>query len=272
MNTLPINPASPDTAASAETATAQTAAAPPASMPAPVTAEPLLLPAATPEPIPTPSRSVSRELAKGGFGGVLGTVDVLSEAEEVRFDACETAIQAGWRNFLETGVALGEIRDSRLYRNTYNDFDDYCQSRWGFKRGKAHYLISAAGIYRTISATSAPPYPDHEAQLRPLIAVTPDNAQLAWNYAVRISFGCPITARMMKRAVKDLNLTTPKAAPAQPPGHQTKRQIKCLITDTMDEFLSLITRHAEYPDLLEKLEVLSGQLRLLFQPERRRKP
>jgi hypothetical protein len=39
---------------------------------------------------------------------------------------CEEAIGRGFQSFVEVGLALVKIRDERLYRQDYYDFDQYC--------------------------------------------------------------------------------------------------------------------------------------------------
>jgi hypothetical protein len=66
-------------------------AAGPAALAAP--ALPAAPQATTPEITPPQTPPRPSGLAAAGFGGVIGTVDVLSAPEEERFGACEAAIQ-----------------------------------------------------------------------------------------------------------------------------------------------------------------------------------
>jgi hypothetical protein len=47
---------------------------------------------------------------------VLGTIDVLSEAEQREYDTCNAVIGSGWNAFVEVGRALAQVRDDQLYR------------------------------------------------------------------------------------------------------------------------------------------------------------
>ena len=71
-----------------------------------------------------------------------------------------------------------------MYRNDFSSFDEYCEKRWEFKRGKADYLISAARICRRIAEPPGLAQPQRESQLRPLLAVSLEDPELAWQYAV----------------------------------------------------------------------------------------
>jgi hypothetical protein len=257
MNTLEIKDPVPEIV----TELAAPSALPPAPLALPQAATPEIRP---PQLHPTPSG-----LTAAGFGGVIGEVDVLSEAEEQQLGVCEGAIQTGCRSVVEMGLALAEIRDGRLYRNNFSSFEEYCQRRWEFKRGKAHYLISAARICRRIAEIPSLAQPDRESQLRPLLAVSLEDAELAWQYAAQFSSGRPITARMVKRAVKNLHLPLVNVRPAPPPGRQSKHELRRIVSGTMEELLGLITQKADHARLLEKFEALHGQLQVLFKPEKR---
>jgi hypothetical protein len=56
----------------------------------------------------------------------------------------EKTIARGKRRLVEIGLALGEIRDLRLYRRDYGTFDEYCRAKLGCGRRRAYRLIKAA--------------------------------------------------------------------------------------------------------------------------------
>ena len=43
---------------------------------------------------------------------------------------CEAVVSMGWHTFVDVGLALPEIRDHRLYREEFDDFDTYCRAKW----------------------------------------------------------------------------------------------------------------------------------------------
>lgn len=73
----------------------------------------------------------------------LARADVLSPTESTRLQKCEAVIEKGLQTFIEVGNALLEIRDSRLYRQDYGTFEDYCRKRWKISRAHAYRLIEA---------------------------------------------------------------------------------------------------------------------------------
>ena len=54
----------------------------------------------------------------------------LSPFEKTRFNELETVIKENFTGFVAVGNALAEIRDSKLYRQEYKSFEDYCQNIW----------------------------------------------------------------------------------------------------------------------------------------------
>ena len=72
--------------------------------------------------------------------------------------------------------------------------------------------------------------PDHESQLRPLTALPPEQAQLAWESAVQEAGGRRITAARVKAAIKQLGL-----APATPPVSKITRRKKAEQRRQLDE-------------------------------------
>jgi hypothetical protein len=62
----------------------------------------------------------------------------------------ERTIEAGQRTFVEVGLALTEIRDSKLYRADFQTFEAYCQAKWGWTRQRAYQIIDAADVKKTL--------------------------------------------------------------------------------------------------------------------------
>lgn len=63
-----------------------------------------------------------------------------------RLEQLETVIEAAGQ---ARGAALMEIRDSKLYKQTYPSFEQYCETRWNISKRTAYYEIaSVKGILR----------------------------------------------------------------------------------------------------------------------------
>jgi hypothetical protein len=106
--------------------------------------------------------------------------------------------------------------------------------------------------------------PGNESQVRPLIGLSPEQAQTAWEYAVEKAGGRKITARLVKNAVKALQ-PGGNAKPVDPQPRPTKADQRRLIDDAIGQLLVLASQKAPHNILTEKLEALHGHIQSLFQ-------
>ena len=74
------------------------------------------------------------------------------------------------------------IRDKRLYRQSHDTFEAYCQERWKMARNYANKLISASEVVSNLG-TVVPTLPSNEAQVRPLTKLPPEQQAPAWQRA-----------------------------------------------------------------------------------------
>ncbi|MHC1762937.1 MAG: hypothetical protein AB9869_01340 [Verrucomicrobiia bacterium] len=243
---------------------------PPDAAPAEATAE-----SATDQvsPPPVPESGAASEESPGSpapieLDTVLGVAETLSESERAEFVACEAVIAGGWQAFVEVGLALARIRDARLYRVEYDTFESYCKAKWEYGARYVYRLISAAELVAHLRTICSHRPPDHESQVRPLMGLTPEEAQLAWTCAVETAGGRKITARLVKRAMQDLGL----AAPPQPVSkinRNAKAERRKLINDTIGQLLLLISQKAGYDAILHHVEALQRHIQPLLQDQRR---
>ncbi len=131
------------------------------------------------------------------------TSAVLSPRESTRLEKCEAIIEGGLQTFIEVGNALLEIRDSRLYRQQFGTFEDYCHERWQMTHRRANQLIGAAEVIHNLG-TVVPVQPTSERQLRPLTGLEPEEQREAWNQAVNDSSNGKPTAKDVEAAVDRL--------------------------------------------------------------------
>lgn len=121
-----------------------------------------------------------------------------------RLAALESIIDAGLNSFLDTGNALIEIRDGKLYLEHAETFEAYCTERWGLSRARSYELIDAAEITSALSGMPDTPTPANPRQanaLRPLKG-KPESAAEAMRKANEVTGGKP-TAKAITDAVKD---------------------------------------------------------------------
>jgi len=157
----------------------------------------------------------------------------LTAEERLALQSHEETVGRGLRSFMEVGAALLTIRDQRLYRLNYFDFQHYCEQRWGMSRIHAFRLIEATKVSRMLPEGNMPA---NEAQVRPLTKIRTDEGDLDTGAIVRIwrrvidraptdaSGRKIIPARMVEEAVQPvLRRRRTKLAPplvaADPPSH-----------------------------------------------------
>ena len=110
----------------------------------------------------------------------------------------EAVIGRGIKSFIDTGLALAEIRDQRLYRVDFATFEDYCQKKWNWTRQRSNQLIDAARV--AVNLTTIVVKPLNEAQARELVRLPPDRQR---EIAATIDFQ-QITAAEIRARVKDV--------------------------------------------------------------------
>jgi hypothetical protein len=182
-------------------------------------------------------------------------MNVITEPEVERLKSLEGVIGRGKKAFIEVGLALREIRDSRLYKVKYKTFDAYVQERWDFSRIRAHQLIDAAEVVENVKNfkqnDSAPAKESHAFQLAKLPA---EEQAEVWEEVTRTT--ATPTAKVIQGVVEkrieakqakadqsrpSTKVATPKAQEPQsekrPP--KTERQFFVearALFDAMDEF------------------------------------
>ncbi len=125
----------------------------------------------------------------------------LSEAESAKLSRLEAVIETGLVEFKRVGLALLEIRDSRLYRAEFGTFEEYCRERWGMSKTHANRYVEAAGVAVNLTPMGVI-QPERERQLRPLAPLEPEQQREAWATAVREAGGAQPTAAIVERAVE----------------------------------------------------------------------
>ena len=183
---------------------------------------------------------------------------------------CEAVIAIGWYTFVDVGVALGQIRDQQLYRGEYESFQTYCREKWQYGRDYVDRLISAAQVFKRLLTNCQHRKPEYESQVRPLVGLTAEQAQAAWEYAVQRGGKGKITARMVKTAMRDLQLAG-NSQPVTRISAATKRGKRRAIDDTIGQLLTLLSQKASYETLTEKVECLHGHIQAMFTSAPRRK-
>jgi hypothetical protein len=135
--------------------------------------------------------------------GELVPVEQLSLVEQSRLAELEQVVERGMQTFVEVGLALLEIRDGRLYRQTHDTFEAYLDERWGMSRSRGYQLIDGARVVELVS-TTVDTAPTNEAQARELVPLLDDEAELVevWR-ELRAEYGDRLTADKVRVAVTE---------------------------------------------------------------------
>ena len=104
-----------------------------------------------------------------------GSPGRLTQSARRTLAGLEAIVTSGLMVFVEVGLALAEIRDSRLYHETHATFESYCADRWGFTGRRGRQLIAAAEVGTVVPIAN-------EAQARELAPLLnePDQLREVW--------------------------------------------------------------------------------------------
>jgi len=75
----------------------------------------------------------------------------LDVSERGKFRKLEATIAEGISSFVSVGEALKEIRDAKLYRESYKTFEKYVDDKWGMQKSQAYRLIDASVVSQNLS-------------------------------------------------------------------------------------------------------------------------
>lgn len=110
----------------------------------------------------------------------------------------EDIIAANQQNFHQTGKALKQIRDDRLFRDLlFDSFEAYVKQRWDMARSQAYRLIKAANVIDNLSPIGDGILPENEYQARVLALFTKEDQRNIWR--AFIASGMALTARNIRK-------------------------------------------------------------------------
>jgi phage N-6-adenine-methyltransferase len=131
----------------------------------------------------------------------------LTVTECDRLTALEQTIERGLQTFVDVGTALLEIRDTRLYRQTFGTFEDYCRERWGMSKTHANRMIESAAVVTNLTPIGV--IPSNESQARPLTGLSVDQQREAWRRVLDTAQDGKITAALVSSVVDSLTADEP---------------------------------------------------------------
>lgn len=111
----------------------------------------------------------------------------------------ESLISSNQEHFCETGRALKEIRDNRLYKLAlFDTFEAYTRARWDISRAHAYRLIHYCEVIRNLSPIGDV-LPANESQVRHLAPLKPLEQRRIWKDF--LDSGTELTAQNIKRFI-----------------------------------------------------------------------
>jgi len=152
-------------------------------------------------------------------------MELMSKEETARLDELEAVIKQDLKGFIRVGMALKEIRESRLYKGKYAAWPDYLKSEWDISKSYANYQIESSDVVMNLQEnghncghfeTDKPqknaimealfddiPFPRNEAQARPLALLAPVQQVSAWEQVLRRTGG-RVTAAAVTKVVQEI--------------------------------------------------------------------
>ena len=140
---------------------------------------------------------------------------VLTQTEQAEFEQYEAIIDMGLNTFFKVGEALAIIKEKRLYRQSYSNFEDYCRDRWDFGRHRAGQLIKGNQVYNNLLnflTNDDIPLPTKPAQVEPLASLSPEQQASVWVDAINQSSDKSPTGKQVKQAVSKVKAPHSKSS------------------------------------------------------------
>jgi hypothetical protein len=120
-----------------------------------------------------------------------------------RLTELEKIIEGGLQTFYEVGKALNEIRESKLYKENYKTFDDYCRERWGMSKTHANRYIIASDVADNLTPIGAKI--ETESQARELSKADPEQQAEIYRSVIEKTNGRP-TAKAIKEEIAEAEI------------------------------------------------------------------
>lgn len=216
---------------------------------------------------PSPKPPKPKEALPARFS--VGTIEIRTPEEEVRFQHCEAVIAQGWGTFAAVGAALAEIKGKRLYKNEYTSFEDYAWERWGFGSSHLWRYLAAADVRKVLDGVPGLPMPECEAQTRPLTGLSPELALQAWLQTLEWARDGPVTARLVKRAVRRVLKAEPAAVAASNAEKQRRSWVRQSVRAGFKELLTLVMGSADRDSVIAKIAEIERLLEPFLSPKKR---
>jgi hypothetical protein len=136
-------------------------------------------------------------IGKDATGGKLS----LTIIEQNNLAELESTIERNLHAFYEVGFALMQIRDNKLYRESFTTFEAYCKEKWGMTANYARRLIASSEVMDNIKNVPVGTVPQSERTIRPLAHLEPDQQREVYQRAVETAPEGKVTAKHIEEIV-----------------------------------------------------------------------
>ncbi len=132
---------------------------------------------------------------------------VFTAKDKAMLKTAESVIASNIGAFLRLGEALCIIkkRDLQKILNPELTFDGYCSRKWGFGKAYAYRLISGyecvQNLRKQLASKNVTLLPTNEAQVRPLVRLSPTEQVKAWTTVLKKAKGGNITSALIENIV-----------------------------------------------------------------------
>jgi len=129
----------------------------------------------------------------------------LAISEQERLSELENVISKNFQAFYVVGCALAEIQVNRLYRQTHDTFEEYCRERFEIARSTAYQYLKGAEVVDNVRICGQiGQAPANEAQVRPLVKLSPENQVAAWREVLDTAPDGRVTAKHVSKVVRQI--------------------------------------------------------------------
>src|ERR1051326_1918 len=132
-----------------------------------------------------------------------------SISKQSRYEVLKEKIRTWWHDRLKIGEHLQEIRDGKLYKDEYSNFEDFCIQEFDLKHTQAYALISAVHVKESLKPSAMAEEITNERQARALKPVPVEHRAQVVERAAEKGV---LTAKTIKEAPKEI--VPPELAPS----------------------------------------------------------
>lgn len=181
-------------------------------------------------------------------------LDDLTKEDAARLRSLERTVEKGLATFVEVGVALAQIRESRLYRATHKDFAGYCEDRFNLTARRVNQLIESATVVQEMGNMFPKSLPANSRVASELAKVEPEKRSEVWQATLEKK--PEPTAADVRETAKAMS-----SEPEQPTVYRAveRQQIKDVEAQERDAIDSWVRRFAGFENkFLAVKELLKG--------------